>query len=175
LGVAGPEAIQAAIVACWRSFFSANALVARAQRDSRTGDDAMAVLIQPLIEAECAGVCFSVDSIQQRRDLILAQAAWGLGAGVVDGTVPVDTAWVRRSDFSVERRQIVEKTRRMAINRAGELQVEPVPAEQAQAACLPEPWLQRIAQFAVAAEVARLLTSRCGFYRATRSQPYRQN
>jgi phosphoenolpyruvate synthase/pyruvate phosphate dikinase len=57
IGVRGEAALRDAIVTVWRSFFSPNALVARAAHDSLGDDEAMAVLILPVIDAECAGVC----------------------------------------------------------------------------------------------------------------------
>lgn len=153
LGVCGLVGVQQAILACWRSFFSANALAARATHDALAPTEGMGVLIQPLIPAECAGVCFSVDPVQHRRDLIVVTAAWGLGVGVVDGVVAVDTAWVQRENFCAERQQIREKPVQMTVDTTGHLQLVPVVAERQRTACLPEEWLARVAQFAVAATV----------------------
>ncbi|HEX6384231.1 MAG TPA: PEP/pyruvate-binding domain-containing protein, partial [Anaerolineae bacterium] len=153
LGVRGEVAISEAIVTCWRSFFSANALVERAGHGLLGEQEAMAVLIQPVVEAECAGVCFSADPVQERRDLIVVNATWGLGLGVVDGAVPADTFWVRRQDFNVEKQHVVEKTAQIALDLADGIRQIDVPAERCRAACLPEAWLERIAQFGLAAEL----------------------
>jgi phosphoenolpyruvate synthase/pyruvate phosphate dikinase len=113
IGVHGQSALQAAIVAVWRSFFSSHALSARFERGRLDGNEAMAVLILPLVNAECAGVCFSVDPVHNRRDRVVITAAWGLGAGVVDGSVATDTVWVRRDGategFELEQQRIVEQ------------------------------------------------------------------
>jgi phosphohistidine swiveling domain-containing protein len=157
IGACGPETLQAAIVAVWRSFFSPNALAARAAHGSLEGDEAMAVLILPVVDAECAGVCLSVDPVHRRRDRTVITAAWGLGAGVVDGSVATDTAWGRRDGategFEIEEQRVVEKVEQIALDPKGGLRRMPVPDERRRAACLPESWLQRVAQFCVAAEV----------------------
>lgn len=153
LGVVGEEAIHAAIISCWRSFFSANALAERAIHASLNQTEAMAILIQPLIEAECAGVCFSIDPVQRRRDRLMINAAWGVGAGVVDGSVAADTVWLLRDNFSLEQSQIVEKPEQIVFDTEHGLRRAPVPADRRRAACLPEAWLERIAQFGVAAEL----------------------
>ncbi len=157
IGVRGPDALCDAILTVWRSFFSSHALVARAAHDSLGGDEAMAVLILPVIEAECAGVCFSADPVDPHRDQVVVTAAWGLGAGVVDGSVATDTAWVRRhgyaEGFEVSEHRVAEKAEKLVLAPEGGLQRVPVPADHRRAACLPEPWLQRVAQFGVAAEV----------------------
>jgi pyruvate,water dikinase len=158
IGVRGQEAAQAAIVDVWRSFYSANALVARATYGGLV-DEAMAVLILPLVEAECAGVALSVDPVGRRRDRVVVTSAWGLGAGVVDGTAATDTAWVRRDGyaegFEIERQRVVEQRQQLVLG-VGEkdpLRWVPVPGAHRRAASLPGPWAQRVAQFCVAAEV----------------------
>ena len=102
LGVSGEVQLAQAILTCWRSFYSANALAARAGLEKAIDEGGMAVIIQPLVEAECAGVCFSVDPVRMRADLVLVSAAWGLGAGVTDGSVAADTIRQRRIDLGVE-------------------------------------------------------------------------
>ena len=156
-GVRGEAAIIAAVSTCWRSRFSANALAARAMAgrgvDDGT-DGAMALLIQPLIDAECAGVCFTQDPVRPERDAIVVEAAWGLGAGTVDGSVATDTAWlIRDQPRRIEDRRIVEKTERIGLDPLGGQRREAVAEDRQRAACLPEPWLQRIAEFGIAAEL----------------------
>ncbi len=165
LGVHGQQAVAEAILTCWLSFFTPQALMARAYADAIGPDEGMAVLIQPMIEAECAGVCFTVDPIQERDDIIMVNAVWGLGEGVVDGSMPTDSHWVRRRDLSLEWQRIVEKDEMIGLE-TGEWQGEakpshlhqspvsslPVPAERQRAACLPKAWLQRVAAFGLAVE-----------------------
>ena len=47
----------------------------------------MAVVVQPLIRAKCAGVAFSIDPISGDEQTSIINAAWGHGGSVVDGTV----------------------------------------------------------------------------------------
>jgi pyruvate,water dikinase len=84
---------------------------------------------------------------------MVVNAAWGLGPGVADGSVAGDTAWVRCNDFSLEQHQIVEKPAQIILAREQGLQRAAVPVERRRAACLPEAWLERVAQFGVAAEL----------------------
>lgn len=152
LGVRGLLALQAAILAGWRSFFSANALAARAGQPLGGEGEGMALLIQPMLAAECAGVAFSVDPVQEREDLLVINAAWGLGAGVVDGTMESDTFWVKRADCSLAQQEIVEKRQAITCEDSGHLITVDVPTEKQRSATLPPAWLERIAQFTLAAE-----------------------
>ena len=71
IGVLGQEAIYLAVLTCWRSFFGANALLERATHLGSCVSDGMAVLIQPVIQAECAGVCFSVDPVRRQGGYVI--------------------------------------------------------------------------------------------------------
>lgn len=152
LGVRGVEAIQTAIIDCWRSFYAPQALVARATHNSLGKEEAMALIIQPMVDAACAGVCFSVDPVRRQRDMAVVNAAWGLGLGVVDGEIASDTTWIRRPGFEIDRSDIREKTSQVALDPEGGIQIADVLGERRKAACLPEAWARRIAQFAAAAE-----------------------
>ncbi|MEZ4862666.1 MAG: PEP/pyruvate-binding domain-containing protein [Caldilineaceae bacterium] len=162
IGVQGADELAEAILTCWRSFYSANALAARAayaltHQPAQPDDHGMAVLIQPLLNADCAGVCFSIDPVRQQADWLLVTAGWGLGVGVVEGSVPVDTFRVRRADCTVAESVIADKESciRYAPTQPDpgmSLQPVAVAADRRGVACLPRKWLQRVAQFALAAE-----------------------
>jgi pyruvate,water dikinase len=157
IGVRDEDALQDAIVGVWRSFFNANALTARAEYGIPDKEAAMAVLILPVVDAECAGVCLSVDPVHGRRDRTVITAAWGLGTGVVDGSVAADTYWVRRDGstegFEFEEQLVVEQAAQIALAEDGGLKRVPVADDRRRAACLPESWMRLLAQFSVAAEV----------------------
>jgi phosphohistidine swiveling domain-containing protein len=152
LGVRGEEALLAAIATVWRSFFRAGALAARAAAGQR--DDAMAVLVQRMVAAECAGVAFSVDPVRQRGDLVVIDAAWGLGVGAVDGSVATDTIWLRRNRQGPEDQRVVEKPEQIVLAAAGGVERVPVPEERRRAVVLPEGRRGRVADLALAAEAA---------------------
>jgi phosphoenolpyruvate synthase/pyruvate phosphate dikinase len=153
IGVHGEDAVQMALMTCWRSFFGANALLARATHRPGDAFGGMAVVIQPVIQAECAGVCFSVDPVQQRRDQVLVNAAWGLGAGVVDGSVATDTARVRWEDLSIAEHHINVKQEQIILNQGGGLRRAAVLPDRQRVACMPDAWIVRVAQYGIAAEL----------------------
>jgi pyruvate,water dikinase len=152
IGVRSREALHAAILDCWRSFYSAPALATRARYTGPQGDAAMALLIQPVVEAECAGVCFTVDPVGRRRDRLVVNATWGLGTGVVDGSAAADIAWVQRWHLETLEQKIVAKHEQDQLNPAGGVERAPVAPEMVQAACLPQNWLKRVAEFSLACE-----------------------
>jgi pyruvate,water dikinase len=127
LGATGRDGLEAAILDVWRSFYNPAALAARKVGSKPEVEDEMAVLIQPLVKAECAGVCFSVDPTSQLPpDRMLVVAAWGLGIGVVDGSLPADTAWLRREDFGIDTRRVVVKDEQYLLGEKGKIRRAPV-------------------------------------------------
>lgn len=144
LNVTGPAAIEQAVLDCWRSYWNI---------PDANQEGGMAVLIQPFLDAECAGVCFTVDPVRQRPDQQLIVSAWGLGSGVVGGSVPTDIARLRRSDLGVEDFTVADKlTALHPTETGGGVTSVPVPDELRAIACLPESWLQRVGQFGLAIE-----------------------
>ncbi len=89
LGVEGVEAVCANVVRCWGSFFSERALFYRRHKGS-LDDLGMAVVVQRMVEAEKAGVLFTVDPVQRRRDQMIVEAIHGLGERLVAGEVTPD-------------------------------------------------------------------------------------
>jgi pyruvate,water dikinase len=89
LNVEGADAICGRIVDCWASFFSERALFYRGHKGSLE-DLGMAVVVQRMVDADRAGVLFTVDPVQRRRDQMLIEGVRGLGEQVVSGEVTPD-------------------------------------------------------------------------------------
>jgi len=96
LNVEGADEVCARVVECWASFFSERALFYRSHKGSLE-DLAMAVVVQRMVAAEKAGVVFTVDPVQRRRDQMIVEAVFGLGEQVVSGEVTPDHYVVDRS------------------------------------------------------------------------------
>jgi pyruvate,water dikinase len=96
LGVDGPDSVCAKVVECWASFFSERALFYRSHKGS-LDDLAMAVVVQRMVGAQKAGVLFTVDPVQRRRDQMIVEAVFGLGEQLVSGEVTPDHYVVDRA------------------------------------------------------------------------------
>ena len=93
LGVSSAEALINAIARCRAS--AEHPRVAAYMAENGLTTSPVAVIVQHLVEGEASGVLFSSDPSDPDRALI--SAAWGLGEGVVQGTVPCDTFRVELS------------------------------------------------------------------------------
>jgi phosphohistidine swiveling domain-containing protein len=152
LAVRGDDALCDAVVDCWRSFFSARALAARGVHPLAAGDG-MAVLVQPLVDAECAGTAYSFDPVALSSTQMVVNAAWGLGAGVADATADADSYWVDRKTLVMARADVAVKQRKVAPRAGRGVGVVPVEEEVSRVRVLPDAWVERIASFVTATEV----------------------
>jgi rifampicin phosphotransferase len=109
LNVRGAEALAAAVTDCWASLWTARAMAYRAREG--IGPDAvrLAVVVQQMVEAEAAGVMFTANPANGRRDQIVIGAAWGLGESVVSGTVTTDDVVVDAGTGRVLSRRTADK------------------------------------------------------------------
>ena len=89
LNVEGEEAVRKAVIDCWASFFSERALFYRGQKGS-LDDLRMAVVVQKMVDADKAGVAFSIHPVTRRKDRKLIEAVHGLGEAGVSGEVTPD-------------------------------------------------------------------------------------
>jgi pyruvate,water dikinase len=91
VNVEGEAALLDAVRACWASAFSER--VAQYRLDHRAPDEvSMAVVVQRMVAAQVAGVGFSADPLTG-ADVVVLEAARGLGEAVVSGRVTPDR-WV---------------------------------------------------------------------------------
>ncbi|UJP09469.1 phosphoenolpyruvate synthase [Microbacterium sp. KUDC0406] len=133
LNVDGAAAVLDAVRRCWASLWNARAIAYR----SRVGHDAedglsIAVVVQRLVPAEVAGVMFTANPGNGRRDETVITASWGLGESVVGGLVEPDEYTVRGDD--VARRIATKKV--MTVRVDGGSQQSKTPASQTDAATL---------------------------------------
>ncbi len=104
LHVLGAGAVRERVRDCWASFFSERALFYR-QRKGSLDDLGMAVVVQRMVRADVAGVLFTCDPVQRRRDRMIVEAVLGLGEAAVSGQVTPDH-YVLKRDGTVKRAQI---------------------------------------------------------------------
>jgi pyruvate,water dikinase len=117
LHVRGGDLVRARIRDCWASFFSERALFYRSRKGSLT-DLGMAVVVQRMVNADIAGVLFTIDAVQGRRDRMVVEAVIGLGEAAVSGAVTPDHYVIRR-DGRVRKAQIHEQPYAIVADEAG--------------------------------------------------------
>jgi pyruvate,water dikinase len=113
LNVRGVEELAAACKRCMASLFTDRAIAYRQNQGYAHMDVALSVGVQRMVRADKggAGVMFSIDTETGFPNVVLINAAWGLGETVVQGSVDPDEYQVFKPLLEDESLQpIVEKT-----------------------------------------------------------------
>jgi rifampicin phosphotransferase len=93
LNVRGEAALLAAVRDCWASLWTARAMTYRARQGIAPHQVSLAVVVQRMVASDsdiAAGVMFTANPANGRRDQTAISAAWGLGESVVSGSVTTD-------------------------------------------------------------------------------------
>ena len=96
LNVRGNAEVIAAVESCWKSLFTERAIAYRRDRKIADASVAMAVVVQRMVDAEAAGVLFTVNPVSGAIDELVIEAALGLGDKVVSAQVTPDRFRLRR-------------------------------------------------------------------------------
>ncbi len=114
LNIIGEESLVGACKKCFASLFTDRAIAYREENNFKHMDVALSVGIQKMVRSDLAGsgVLFTLDTDSGFPDVVLINAAWGLGENVVQGTVNPDQYTVFKPFLSKEVIDpIIEKTR----------------------------------------------------------------
>jgi phosphoenolpyruvate synthase/pyruvate phosphate dikinase len=153
LNIVGVGAVAEAIVRCWTSVRTAQALAYRRGQGLSTQGVRLAVLVQQLVPADAAAVVFSANPVTGNRNEVVINAGWGLGESIVSGTVTPDTYVIRKSDLVVVSRAIAEKRRRTVLAPAGTQEVL-VPRQQQRTPSIDAGQVVELARLGIALESA---------------------
>lgn len=109
LNVKGEAEVVKYVRECWSSLFTPRAIFYREKQNFDHSTVSIAVVIQRMLNAEKAGVMFSVHPATGDTDEIVIEAAWGLGEGVVSGSVTPDHYIVSKSENKIIQIDIAKK------------------------------------------------------------------
>ncbi len=109
LNIHGKDAVVEAVKRCWASLWTGRAIGYRLTNGIDQESVTLAVVVQELVPAEAAGVMFTANPLNGRRDQIIINAAWGLGEAVVSGAVTPDTITADRSTGQMLQRTVAVK------------------------------------------------------------------
>lgn len=96
VGLAGSEAVLAAVQVVWASLWSDAALLYRRELGLDPAHSAMAVLVQPMLDSRPSGVAFGRDPRRLEREEAIVEAVDGPCGGLVDGAVEPDRYTLER-------------------------------------------------------------------------------
>jgi pyruvate,water dikinase len=94
------DTVAQRVVDVWRSGFTPQLFAYRRARGLAGAPTVPAVLIQPMVDAQAAGVAFSADPVQGRRTVAVVSAVRGLADGLVGGE-QTGESWTVARDGSI--------------------------------------------------------------------------
>ena len=109
LWVLTPEDMAQKVRECWGSLYSVESMIYRRKQDFPESGVAMAVVVQRMVDAACAGVMFTRSPTTGDKSVITIEGAWGLGSAVVSGEVTPDKWVVGKITGDISSRVISDK------------------------------------------------------------------
>jgi pyruvate,water dikinase len=110
LNVRGADAVVDAVRRCWSSLFGARTVYYRAERGFGQADMDIAVVVQRQLDADRAGVMFTIDPATGAADRLVIEGSFGLGESVVSGRVSPDRYVVDKATGEILAREINPKS-----------------------------------------------------------------
>ncbi|WP_421077179.1 phosphoenolpyruvate synthase [Methanothermococcus sp. Ax23] len=146
LNIKGADEVVNAVQRCFASLFTPRAVFYREQKGFDHFQVALAAVVQKMVNAEKAGVLFTVNPINQNYDEMVIEGAWGLGEGVVSGTVSPDTYIIDKTDLSVKDIYIARKETMFVKDENGETREIPTPEDLKEKRVLSDEELKKLAE-----------------------------
>ena len=151
LNIRGSDAVLDAVKKCWASLWTARAIAYRLKNNIEQDSVALAVVVQELVLADAAGIMFTANPLNGKRDELAINAAWGLGEAIVSGAVTPDTITVSKATGRVLAQETAEKALMTVRTEQGTREV-PVPASQRKKAVLSKAQTAELARLGAAIE-----------------------
>ncbi len=149
LWVRGPDNLINAVVDCWASLFTSRAICYRIKQCFEHAKVGISVGVQKMIHPKTAGVMFTINPLNGDRSKITIGGNWGLGEGVVSGSVNPDEWMIDKVILEISKRTIVPKTTMHDVHfgeKTEKVVVSDVPSEKQDIPCLTDEEILKLAR-----------------------------
>ena len=109
LNVKGEKDVLEKVRECWASLFTARAIYYRVKNKFPHEQVFISVVVQKMVNSQKAGVIFTVNPINQEKNEMVIEGAFGLGETVVSGSVTPDTYIVLKEPYELKDKNIGHK------------------------------------------------------------------
>lgn len=149
LWTVGEEDVIKRVRACWASLYNSESISYRLRLGLPEAELAMAVVVQRMIDARCAGVMFTRSPTTGDKSVVVIEASWGLGSCIVSGEVTPDRFVVNKVTGEIVSRNVSAKILEHVPDRtAGGVREQTVDPERLGTACLTDDLIRRLWQIA---------------------------
>jgi pyruvate,water dikinase len=131
LNIRGRQQVLQMVKRVWASIFNQRTICACVQHGlAVAGSPCIGVGVVELVNARCAGVCFTVDPLTGDPTRAVIESNWGLGESVVSGQVDVDRYVVDKESLKVIAKTLGEKKLQIVPKGHGVAEEESPPERQ---------------------------------------------
>jgi phosphoenolpyruvate synthase/pyruvate phosphate dikinase len=152
LGVANVEAVLEHIRKCWATPWTSRAIYYRTRRRMEQNQIAVAVVVQPMMPADVAGVMFTANPATLVPTEIHIDATWGLGEALNAARWAPDHWVVDKRDLSIRDTRLASKSVMEIAGRSGGLETVAVSSDRQEVACLSNEQIAALAQIGIDVE-----------------------
>ncbi|MBI3032599.1 hypothetical protein HYY69_03930 [Candidatus Woesearchaeota archaeon] len=109
LNIKGKENVVRSVKECFASLFTARAIYYRVRNKFEHAKVLIAVVVQKMVPAKKAGVIFTANPINNKRDEMIIEVCFGLGEALVGGELTPDTYILKKTGEIIDK-HISEQT-----------------------------------------------------------------
>jgi pyruvate,water dikinase len=149
--VRGEAELIERLIACWQSAYGQRVLAYR-KAEGMDEEPTLAVVVQPMVDAARAGVMFTADPASGDRNVMIIEAAFGLGEVVVGGQVEVDTHALSKAGPTIRSTRVGHKAFKLVRGEDGRDRKVELDADEAHARVLADAELLELARLGLAVE-----------------------
>ncbi len=106
LNVQGEHELVQKIKECWASLFTERALYYRNEKKFDHMKVGLAAVVQRMVQSEKSGIAFSIEPINNDKNVIVIEAINGLGEYIVGGNVNPDHYEISKNDYSIIKNEV---------------------------------------------------------------------
>jgi len=151
VNIKGEESLIKHIKKCFASLYTSRATYYRNKQGFKDIQASLAVVIQKMVDSEKSGVIFSKDP-SYKNDNIIIESVWGLGEGIVSGSITPDKHIVSKTDLKILDKKIADKKIAITRNSGGEKTIIKLREEKSNHPVLKDSEIKKLAEFAIQLE-----------------------
>jgi len=122
LNIKGEEKMIKAVQKCWASLFTSRAIYYREKNNFHHRDVLISVVIQEMIDADYAGVMFTVDPVNKKY--LLIETVQGLGEALVSGQVTPNSYFLHKPKLELFQKEETFKFDNKYLTEIGKLGIK---------------------------------------------------
>jgi pyruvate, water dikinase len=147
LNVKGNSDLLLNVKKCFASLFTARAVYYRHKKGYEHVKASLAIVVQRMVDSDKSGVIFSKDPTNQSENIIL-EAVFGLGEGIVSGTITPDKYLISR-DLEILDRKVSDKKVAIIRDSSGKQTLAKLSPEKSNQQVLKDHEIKRLAEISL--------------------------